>query len=516
MKVKVQSEQIVMRNIHLNFLPFEDQDFGITVYRKKAEPNVYREGFSYYDFPDENGENVKFEISDTPQTGFLSFKLPPYNKTGLISRNIFQEFEKASKSDSRAFILNNEPYNRRLHFQLEHHAKGQKCIWLEPYFLKSRSIWGINIGYQFLVSDDFKSNGKVKQDRDILIASGTLNSRGYSNTDFYLFKHRLLQRFIKEILPTLNAKVTAKLKTEFLQIGGNLLKSKEYIFNGGSVANSAYMGLSRHKPLEQVPSEVFYNFIYRKGDREYAVALLKGLRGESFPSNFTGFERFFGLAFGNDKIKGIAVDAFTEQVVDEQITEIKNSGRNIIPVLILDSKRNPETDPICYLFKHRFTNAGIPCQVVTKDLIQNENSLKFSLGNIALQIFAKAGGKPWKIKPAGSEYLIIGIGQSYNIETTPEGKSVEKNITYSILTDSSGIFKDIQVLSEGIEKEDSYYKKLVTNIVSIIRSSPYKKITIHSPIRLSKDQILEKVVGQIGPDVELNVLVINSKTDHFV
>uniref|UniRef100_UPI0025BE870C hypothetical protein n=1 Tax=Flavobacterium sp. TaxID=239 RepID=UPI0025BE870C len=49
----------------------------------------------------------------------------------------------------------------------------------------------------------------------------------------------------------------------------------------------------------------------------------------------------------------------------------------------------------------------------------------------------------------------------------------------------------------------------------IINSTTYKKIVIHAPFRLSKDKILEKVSSNISPEIELSVLIINNKTDHF-
>ena len=85
---------------------------------------------------------------------------------------------------------------------------------------------------------------------------------------------------------------------------------------------------------------------------------------------------------------------------------------------------------------------------------------------------------------------------------------------YSVLTDSSGIFKDIQVLGEGIEDEN-YYAQLISNLVNIISKSDYKKVSIHCPFRLSKPKILDKVVERIPEDVELSVLVINNKSDFF-
>jgi hypothetical protein len=226
-------------------------------------------------------------------------------------------------------------------------------------------------------------------------------------------------------------------------------------------------------------------------------------------------ERFFKIPFNNSCIKGVAIDEFNEDAINGVVSEIKQAVVNIVPIIITSSRKNRSDDKLYFLLKHKFTNAGIACQVVTKDLILNENAIKFSLGNIALQIFAKAGGKPWKMKPAGSDSLIIGIGQSYNVEKGEDGNSIEKNITYSILTDSSGIFKDLKVLSEGIESSESYYSQLVDSLVFTIKNAGYKRITIHSPIRLSKPKILDKVEKEIGNEIELTVLVINNKVDIF-
>lgn len=506
-----------MRQIHLNFLQFKIQDFGITIFRKKAEPGVFRDGFNYYDLPDETGIITKYEVSVTEVQGYKPFRLPPYMLTGIISKEIYLKICGLINKISGLFILNeNEQYNRRIYFQLEMHSKGRKCIWIEPYYLKAKNIWGLLIGYKFLVDDKFKLNGKVKQDRDILIASGTLNQKGQSNTDFYLFKHDYLQRFINFFVPQINEHLDVKIDTKLFSLSSDLLKTKEYIFNEGKSANSPYIGLTQHGPLESISQKLNFHFIYRKEDRDFAVALLKGLRGQSFPTTFPGMDKFFEIDLKNENVKGVPVDRLENDAeIEKEILDIKSASVPTIPVIIMDSRKNDTTDRLYFELKHKFTNAGIPCQVVTKDLLQNEYSFKYSLSNIALQIFSKAGGKPWKMKPASNEYLIIGIGQSYNIEKSADGNTIEKNITYSILTDSSGIFKDIQVLSEGIETNKSYYQQLISNIVKLINVSGYKRVTIHSPIRLSKDAILDKVVNQIGSDVELNVLVINNKTDYF-
>ena len=503
-----------MRDVLLNFLKFESQNFGTTIYRRKAEPGVFHAEFNYYDL-EEDGEKTKYEISKSEVDGFNSFRLPAYFNQGLVSKTIYDTLISATENIQGRFILRPEKeYNRRIHFQLEIHQKGKKAIWIEPYYLKSKKIWGILIGFQFIINDNLVNQG-FRQDRDIQIASGSLNTRGLSNLDFYLFKFNHITSFIKTILPEINTKLENKITTMLFPIESFMLNSKQYVFKDGKIDSSSYYGLSKFSPLETVPAETKFYFIYKKIDRNIAVNLLKGLRGESHPNTFSGIEKFFKIPFTNDHIQGFAFEDFNDDTIHNLIDQIKGESKNILPVIITNSKKDESDEKMYFNLKHHFTDAGIPCQVVTKDLIINENALKFSLGNIALQMFAKAGGLPWKMKPATNEYLIIGIGQSYNVESLPDGNKIEKNITYSVLTDSSGIFKDLQVLSEGVETDESYYDQLVNNIVLIINNAKYKKIAIHTPFRLSKEKVLTRVVRLIDPNIELSVLVINDKTDLF-
>ena len=76
----------------------------------------------------------------------------------------------------------------------------------------------------------------------------------------------------------------------------------------------------------------------------------------------------------------------------------------------------PEGDDNGYLeHKAVFAHEGIPTQVCTLPVIQDENALKWAIANIALQIFCKAGGQPWKVRPTPEATLIVGISQSHKI-----------------------------------------------------------------------------------------------------
>lgn len=506
----------MMRKLRLNFLPFTKQNFTVSVYRRLAQSDTFEEKYSYYVFPDDKGERHKFEVLDEEQEGFERYSVPINICHDVVANRVFKRLIEASNSIPSRFIKRpDDKRNKRIHFKLEAHSKGDKCVWIEPYYIKSQQKWGVLVGFQFVVKDELIRDGKNALDRDILIASGSLNSRGQSNLDFYLYKHDYIKQFIQTIVPQINTSFGPILSSELSEIESYSLKPKEYCFKDGYTGSSPYYGLTKSAPLDMNAENMTYEFIYLEEDRSYAVSLLKGLRGETHSNIFPGMTKLFKVPFSNDLIKGTPMKAFSNEDIDRKIEEIKNSGKNILPIIITDAKKDINDERFYYTLKSKFTNSRIPCQVVTKDLIKNDSSLKFSLANIGLQIFAKSGGKPWKMKPAGNEYLIIGIGQSYNIEKTDTGNTIEKNITYSILTDSSGIFKDIQVLSEGLETDANYWTQLVQNITALIESSNTNRVALHVPFRISKSKVLEKVAENIGDGIELTVLVINDKNDYF-
>ena len=503
-----------MRKIKLNFLPFINQNFDVVVHVKnigteiKQDENIFTQNILIDDV-----KYSKHEVYFESQTGTTEYKVNILKEHDIVSKYFFEKLKKNLPQEI-AIYKNTNIRNKKIHIILGTHSKGKNCIWIEPYFHKGSRTWGLLFDYCFLVNTN-EDDEKFKTDREILIQSGTLNQRGDSNLDYYIFKHDYYKRFLNTEFSRVNAALGNIISNELFECDSNLLDSKTYIFGNNNLSNSPYLGLTKYPPLEEIKQEVLFYFIYKTADRDIAVSLLKGLRGESNPTTFGGMEKLFRLNFKNDRIKGASIDEFTDEEINKQIEIIKAFNKTVIPIIITNSKKTDEDEKLYFKLKHKFTYAKIPCQVVTKDLIKNEYSLKYSLSNIGLQVFAKAGGKPWKMKPATSEYLIIGIGQSFTKEKTENGDIVEKNLTYSVLTDSSGLFKDIKVLGEGFYNNDDYYAQLINNLTNIIKNSGHKKISIHCPFRLSEEKILNKVLVNITEDIELNVIIINQRNDFF-
>lgn len=514
-------------NIGLNFLEITPKDFDVIFYWKKLELVREEDKKKYYI------RNIKILEGDEK---FEKVAIVFEEKVDFEKKIVSQKFNidltkkyllfgLTKKTDNlERYDTRKDKYNR-IYLVLNTHKEGVETVWLEPYFLSRTGSFGVLLDFRFFVDDDYKKLISSSVDRRVLQITGTLTNSGKTNKERYIFKYEKIQTFFNKFyqeIKTFQINSQFHVSEKLIELRSFLLNPKIYIFGNEKENKSPYFGLQNNPPL-QSPSEVTrFVFIFKINDRNTAIDLLRGLKGESFPQQFSGIESLFGIQFNNDNITGKKVEFINEKVLEELIIEIKDSPDNVLPIILTNSKTNKEDEKIYYKLKHMFTSNNIPCQVVTKDLVNNSYSLKYSLSNIGLQLFAKAGGKPWKIKPATNNCLIIGIG-SKNKETYIKGedlrytKKTERYFTYSVLTDSSGLFKEIQVLSDDKE-EGNYYSKLVTNLNLIIRTSieeGNKSIVVHSPYKISKEKVWDKIFKKLPKEVTISVIIINDRHKYF-
>jgi len=79
-------------------------------------------------------------------------------------------------------------------------------------------------------------------------------------------------------------------------------------------------------------------------------------------------------------------------------------------VILLTSCKNEE---IYRMAKAQLLGNGIPSQVVTGQKLANRDQVQWMLGNIALQIYAKAGGTPWTVQSTSRPHeLVLGISRA--------------------------------------------------------------------------------------------------------
>jgi len=514
-------------NISLNFLEIEPKVFQVKFFWKKLSeiPEVQRKTFYIRNIKlkEEDKKFEKVAIVFEPQEGFQEKIYAQNFNTDITEQFLFKVLSQNCKKDD-IFETNKDKY-KRLYFILNKHKEGTETIWVEPYFLSKTNSFGFLLDFKFFVDEEYKKSITSPVDKRILQLSGTLDISGKSNKEFYIFKQEKIKHFLTKFYPLIshfgfnpNFSVSSKL----IELKSFLLDAKIYQFENDKENKSPYFGLQSFPPLQKPLNDTNFIFVFKDSDRNIAIDLLKGLKGESFPQQFAGIEKLFRIKFNNDNITGKKVNEINDKVLNDLVQEIKESSINIVPIILTNSKTSEHDEKLYYKIKHCFTSNNIACQVVTKELVNNSYTLKYSLSNIGLQIFAKSGGKPWKIKPAINDCLIIGIG-SKNKETFTQNedkkwiKKIEKYFTYSVLTDSSGIFKEIQILSED-EQEENYYSKLVQKLKSIVEiaiTEGNKNIVVHTPHRISKEKVWDKVYENIPNDILISIIIINDRHKYF-
>ena len=167
-----------------------------------------------------------------------------------------------------------------------------------------------------------------------------------------------------------------------------------------------------------------------------------------------------------------------------------------------------------YRLKHAMLTAGFASQFVSIKKLVDRNALKWSVSNIALQIFAKMGGQPWKVETPEDDMLIVGLGQS-----TRKGDSgVDRFLAYSVLTDSSGLYRELRFLGTS-DNEDDYRSQISRNLTKLFREyrDEYSRFVVHASFTVRWRELcaIRDVIESITTDREIFVVRFNDDTQYF-
>ena len=501
--------------VALNFFPFLDQVGRIRIFRKIAlEEERPFPNCKKYKLPKNQDESYEsYWVIYESCEDFEEYDCDYRTNIVLTLNYYFNKIVSVTKEhlESKSFE-SIEKFNNRIYYNIENFDEGKRQVYVQPYFLKKNNKFGILLGFRFK-NESNQFNRRIQQ------LSLSLDSDFRSNTSYYSDKYWMIGKFIKnDFLKIFNDIDGLKCISKFEELKSSKLDIKNYILRNGE-SNSQYQGIKKFKPLKPVKESLSLYFIYLKGKREYAIRLIEALKGQSYPNIFSGLNAIFELQIA--KVKGASLDSFSDEAILTTIEKIKELNGKVIPIVILNKKNiDKEENKDYFRLKYLFVNNNIPIQVVTEGLIDNHYSFKYSIVNIGLQIFSKAGGIPWKVKARNDNCLIVGIGKSYKWEETEEERIIKHFYAYSVLVDSSGIFKSIDVISDSEDEED-YYSGIREGIINTIKNNQetYDKIVIHTPFKVRQREIesirdaLEHVKQSIN--VELVVLKINTDNKYF-
>ncbi len=511
-----------MEKLELNFVPLQDQEQSLTIYRMRVTDSSQKKDDGDYrvNLPQQKDDEewTLFDISLTSRDGYEEFEclfsLNHVLTLHVLYRQLIEQIEQ-SGTDIDYYLPKKSVVRKEVGFIYRKYDEGNSDVFVSPYFLKKEGLFGFLLEHKFTLNDDQPFN------RNTQIRSFSLDKSGKPNIYFYKDKRAELYGFSQSILMPFLSESGLKIKNEFSDLDSNNLDVKTYLVGKNNTARSQFMGIKSHGPYRQMNDNVRYLFLFSERTRSLARDIYIGLTGKLFPGQFSGLSKMFSLPIAKDIVEHCLVDAFDKPSLDDvkkKIEEIKKSYPNdkVMIVAVLP-KGHKGVDAAYDAYGHLKLMAleqDAYCQVVTEDTFYEKDKLKWSISNIGLQIFSKLGGAPWLVKPAKNNCLIFGLG---SVQEFSDGE-IKKYTAYTVCLDSSGDFKYIKPLSSSND-EDSYLKNLKDSLREVLSSElgkQYQSFVLHLPYKISKNEIdvVKEVVSSIREDNDFEVIVIRINTKH--
>jgi hypothetical protein len=508
-----------MDKIDINFFPLQEQDFEFTVYIQKCLSDKKR-------CSDFNFENKRFKllINDeleydyyfvtlTQQTNFEQQIIKSSNNNWLTLWYIYHKLLSNARDEGIEFFCFGK-YEKYISIPIKKTKIGNETISVIPKYLCNK--FGVLIDFHFRKDSDAPFTHEIQRYSLSLDSSGKPNKNYYSDKyskimsfiNLYKFSLLFISEDYVEIDPYIN----------LLKLDSDRLNVKKYIFGNRNSSISQFKGVETYGPFLTYNDNPILCFVYRNHEKDLSHTLYYALQGKTY-STFSGMEKMFAFPMNKDNVIGIPINDYSEGEIINLINKIKtkSSGRPIIPIMIVPWTKDTATKEQSkqyYMIKHHFIKEKIPSQLVGIPRVGNYENLKWSVSSIGLQIFTKLGGSPWCMEVNRNNCLIIGIGQSHKKDIN---KKIEKYYSYSIMTDSSGIFKNIRVLSENTNKNE-YLNGLVGKLKEIILNeiSNYDNVVIHTSFRLRDVEIVKinELVNDLSNETTKDFMVIRFSHNH--
>jgi hypothetical protein len=303
------------------------------------------------------------------------------------------------------------------------------------------------------------------------------------------------------------------------KIKDHKLATKRYVFGGNNQSNSQFQGILKNGPYLALQEECTLVFIFRNHEKSLSHEVYYALKGERF-STFAGMEKMFNYKMHKETIKGIGIEDYNETEIDNLINGIVRefNSKKIVPIILVPWTRDTASDyqsKMYYLMKYKFLKYNMPCQFVGIDKVRSYNAFKWSVSGIALQIFTKLGGSPWCLVPSTEKCLIIGIGQAHRKN---EQGGIARHYSYSIQNDSSGLFRNIKLLSDNTDN-DKYLNGLAENLKEIIinQISQFDCFVLHTSFRLRNDELktIRRVIESLSNETGKEFAVLRFNDSHY-
>lgn len=488
--------------LHLNFLASEGDIPQFEVFRRlrpdgeKIPRGDELVGSRLPHGPVDAQDWQQYVVSFKPREGFESFLISPGGFVHLTLRAIVAGLTSrcAELGPRMNWRVASDGFTTDVIFPVGTHPEGEEEIILQPYFLSATHQYGFLVDFHFRLAKGVPFSRRVQQ------LSLSLDERFRRNLDYYADRLARIEEFISnrwvQLMPILlpGAQKPLVFSADLTPLSSQGLKPKCYIVGSGRNQREhpgQFTGVKEAGPWKPITKCPPLLFIFRQQDIESARRLARALRGREPGIPFVGFEKLFRVLL-EVSANPVVVTDFSQAEMQRALSfAVGPDGPTHIPVLVM-----PKGEDAYVVHKAIFTHVGVPTQVCSTEVIADDYALQWSVANIALQIFCKAGGQPWKVKPTDEHSLIIGLSQSHKV--VGDDHRVDKYFAFSILTDSSGLFQSINVVAEGSDKE-TYLEQMRANLQKMLeeKAAVFKKVVLHTSFRLRFEemQVIQEVVS---------------------
>ena len=489
-----------MSDIALNFFPLATDRFSFRLYRLPVpggDRPVSRSEKAIQRHIDVNGARAPYWTFFHPYKDAVAMECTPFDNVyatlDLLRRALISNCER--NLDPHAFQVT-EGIRSRIEITTATYPEGSQIVSLEPYILRVKGQFGFLAHFRFSPAEGHHGTPRALQ------LSLSQDSQGRQNRSYYADRHSNLSSFIDayhhRIFPIRTPQgQSIEIQRTLTTLEGHSLALKEYVAGSGKTTRSQFTGITRHGPFAPCPEDACVYFIFRERERQLSRELFQALRGKTFRT-FSGMKQMFNFPISRDNVIGMTLTDYSQREIGRVRDSVlaSSGGRTVVPVILTPfSRRDPPEENAAYWFlKHAFLSHGVPIQVVATDTIADPNKLKWSTASIGLQLFAKMGGTPWRVRPQTTRCLIVGIGQAHR--KTPQG--IERFFAYSVLTDSSGAFEEVRVLGSSRDV-DRYIASFAANLRQIVAeySDRFSSFVVHTPFTIRRDE-LESVAAVLG------------------
>lgn len=502
-------------DLSINILPIRETNFEFVLYCKDGFQDEF--DFSLYKT---TIEEQKVTISYTKRDGFIEKTFFASNHVDLTKWYLFHQLVDKCAEQGLQFV-SNQKFIKSVDIIEKEDSYGREIISVTPthFFLNSENHFG------FILNFRFRKNDNVPYSVEVQKKSLSLDKNGGENKNYYIDKYNKLNEFKSKNKELFSAFQNFSVQENFQRISAATLKTRSYRFGNSNINNSQFQGIKRYGPYLSVNSKEGTHkicFIYKHEEKVFSHKLYYALEGKTF-TTFPGMEKMFCFPLNKKTVIGRGVDTFSLESVTEIILNIKIEFPNayIVPVLIVPWTKElatEEENKLYFELKHLFLRYNMACQFISLANVQNDSKLKWSVSGMALQIFSKLGGSPWILEPQTSNCLIIGLGQAYQKQ---EDARIKRFFSYSILTDTTGLFKGIKILADTNNRDD-YAIKLANSLKKIISeySREYSSFVIHTSFRMKKKDvyIIRSALNEVkkeNDNINLAILRFDDKSNYM-